>query len=57
MKSQWARDIRDQCVRQGVSFFFKQWGGARPKAKGRELDGQTWDELPVEPGKREKVSA
>lgn len=57
MKSQWACDIRDQCVRQGVSFFFKQWGGTRPKAKGRELDGQTWDELPVEPGEREKVSA
>ena len=28
------------------AFFFKQWGGARPKANGRELDGRTWDEYP-----------
>ena len=26
MKPQWARDVRDQCIRGGVSFFMKQWG-------------------------------
>ena len=26
MHPQWARDLRDQCERQGVAFFFKQWG-------------------------------
>jgi protein gp37 len=30
-----------------VPFFFKQWGGRTPKALGRELDGQLWDEVPA----------
>jgi len=42
----WVRDLRDRCVAEDVNFFFKQWGGSRPKAGGRELDGRTWDELP-----------
>ena len=46
MRLEWVRDIRDQCVRAGVPFFFKQWGGVRKKWNGRELDGRTWDELP-----------
>lgn len=41
------RSVRDQCVAAGVPFFFKQWGGIRPKSGGRELDGRTWDEFPV----------
>ncbi len=44
---QWVRDLRDQCLDSGVAFFFKQWGGARPKSHGRELDGRHWDELPA----------
>lgn len=48
MDPAWARELRDQCVDQGVAFFFKQWGGARPKSGGRELDGVTWDGFPVE---------
>ncbi len=43
----WVRSIRDQCVAAGVPFFFKQVGGRTPKAGGRELDGQTWDEMPA----------
>lgn len=43
----WVRAIRDQCNEAGVAFFHKQWGGRTPKAGGRELDGRTWDELPV----------
>lgn len=43
----WVEDIRDQCVRADVAFFFKQWGGRTPKANGRELDGRTWDDMPV----------
>lgn len=42
----WVRSIRDQCVRAGVPFFFKQWGGRTPKAEGRNLDGLVWDQLP-----------
>ena len=42
----WARQIRDECARQNVSFFFKQWGGFRPKSGGRELDGREWNQFP-----------
>lgn len=45
----WVRAIRDQCVEEGVPFFFKQWGGRTPKSKGRTLDGRIWDEMPVLP--------
>jgi protein gp37 len=44
----WARELRDLCQREGVAFFWKQWGGRTPKAKGRLLDGEEWNEYPVE---------
>ena len=47
MKKEWVFDIRDQCVRAGVPFFFKQWGGVQKKRLGRLLDGCTWDEMPA----------
>ena len=47
MKIDWAREIRDHCAEQNVAFFFKQWGGIRPKTGGRDLDGREWNELPV----------
>jgi protein gp37 len=43
----WVTDLRDQCRNAAVPFFFKQWGGRTPKAGGRELDGRTWDEMPL----------
>lgn len=46
MRKEWVLDIRDQCQARGVPFFFKQWGGARPKSGGRELDGREWDQFP-----------
>lgn len=46
MSPEWAREIRDQCLRARVPFFFKQWGGTRKKNTGRLLDDRTWDELP-----------
>jgi protein gp37 len=48
VKLEWVRDIRDRTTDAGVSFFFKQWGGHRPKANGRELDGRLWDEMPMQ---------
>ena len=42
----WVVDIRDQCGKVRIPFFFKQWGGVNKKASGRELEGRTWDELP-----------
>jgi protein gp37 len=46
MNPEWARDVRDQCGASGVAFFFKQWGGLRPKLAGRELDGREWSDFP-----------
>lgn len=43
----WVTQIRDQCVQKKVAFFFKQWGGVRKHETGRELEGQTWDEMPT----------
>ncbi len=33
--AEWMRDLRDRCADEGVAFFFKQWGGHRPKSGGR----------------------
>jgi protein gp37 len=46
MDPAWVTEIRDICNAAGVAFFFKQWGGRTPKAGGRELDGELWDEMP-----------
>ncbi len=46
MKREWVIDIRDQCKRAGVAFFFKQWGGTNRKKAGRLLDGKLYEEMP-----------
>ena len=46
MKLHWVGQIRDQCILDGVPFFFKQWGGTKRKRAGRELEGITWNEVP-----------
>ena len=46
MHIDWARQIRDTCRNQDTPFFFKQWGGIRPKSGGRELDGREWNQWP-----------
>jgi protein gp37 len=48
MDPRWVTDLRDQCLRADVPFFFKQWGGVQKKRKGRKLDGRTWNEMPSE---------
>jgi len=50
MRAEWARTIRDYCERNGIQFFFKQWGGATPKSGGRRLDGREWTEWPERRG-------
>lgn len=47
IQESWVWDIRQQCVEQGVAFFFKQWGGVNKKKSGRILGGRTYDEMPV----------
>jgi protein gp37 len=46
MEREWVRAIRDQCKAARVAFFFKQWGGLRPKTGGRKLDGREWNQFP-----------
>lgn len=50
MNPAWVIEIRNQCREAGVPFFFKQWGGVNKKKTGRELEGQTWDEMPSASG-------
>jgi len=47
MEKDWVISIRQQCRIQGVTFFFKQWGGVRKKKNGRLLDDRTYDEYPT----------
>jgi protein gp37 len=49
MKSEWAIDLRNQCVTARVPFFFKQWGGRTAKTGGRLLEGKMWNQFPVKP--------
>lgn len=46
MAEEWALEIRDQCRAAKVAFFFKQWGGLRPKSGGRLLRGREWNQYP-----------
>jgi protein gp37 len=46
VREEWLLELRDRCNSAGVAFFFKQWGGTRPKSGGRLLAGRTWDEMP-----------
>lgn len=45
-KIEWVREIREECIKQHVPFFFKQWGGLTPKSNGRLLDNREWNEFP-----------
>lgn len=47
---EWLRQLRDECADAGVPFFFKQWGGIRPKTGGRALDGLEYSEMPATVG-------
>jgi protein gp37 len=54
MKPEWPENVRRQALKQGVAFFFKQWGAwgpdgvRRAKARnGRELAGRIWNDFPI----------
>lgn len=47
MKKEWVIELRDQCLAAEVPFFFKQWGGVQKSRTGRELEGVTWNEMPL----------
>lgn len=56
LKQEWVRTLRDQCVRYGIPFMFKQWGqwgkidgtykNVGKRKSGRELDGEIWGQYP-----------
>ena len=46
MQLEWAKEVRDQCRASKIPFFFKQWGGLRPKSGGRLLEGREWSQWP-----------
>lgn len=46
MRPEWVGSILEQCQKQEVPFFFKQWGGVNKKRAGRSYRGRTFDELP-----------
>ncbi len=47
MREEWVLHIRDLCQRLDVAFFFKQWGGTRPKSRGRQLQGTEYNNMPA----------
>lgn len=46
MEGRWATELRLACEQYDEAFFFKQWGGARPKSGGRLLEGEEWNGFP-----------
>jgi protein gp37 len=48
MEKTWVDSICRQCRKGDVPFFFKQWGGVQKKRAGRNLDGRTYDEMPLQ---------
>jgi len=48
IEKEWVEDILQQCQDEKVAFFFKQWGGITPKSRGKHLNGQIWQEMPIE---------
>ncbi len=56
MHVEWVRDIRKQCKKKDVPFFFKQWGGVLKGRAGRTLDGRTWDEMPSLASSEKQIS-
>ncbi len=46
MRYEWVESIRLQCVKAGVPFFFKQWGGYPKGKSGRQFNGRVYDEMP-----------
>ena len=46
IKEEWVLDIKDQCQKTNVAFYFKQWGGTNKKKNGKLLCGRQYAEMP-----------
>lgn len=47
IRIEWVNEVKDQCLRKSIPFFFKQWGGTNKKKSGRKLEGRIWNQMPV----------
>lgn len=62
MDKEWVINIKEQCDREDIAFFFKQWGtwGAdkvkrSKKLNGKELNGRVWQEYPEQIEKKMSI--
>jgi len=46
IKEEWVIDIKEQCEKANVAFYFKQWGGTNKKKAGSVLNGKLYKEVP-----------
>jgi len=46
IKEEWVIDIKEQCKKANVAFYFKQWGGTNKKKAGSILKGKLYKEVP-----------
>lgn len=46
VQKEWIQNLIEQCEKQKVRVFFKQWGGTRPKSGGRTINGRTYSQYP-----------
>ena len=56
MHPDWARSLRDQCVKAGVPFFFKQWGQWQPTSQVEGDTNQTYPSLFDRTGDSPRIS-
>lgn len=52
MQESWVIDLHKQCKKSRTAFFFKQWGGLRPKSGGRLLKKKEWNEFPKQKSRK-----
>jgi protein gp37 len=46
IKEEWVIDIKNQCEKRQIPFFFKQWGGRNKKVSGKMLQGEKYCQMP-----------
>jgi protein gp37 len=47
IREEWVIDIKNQCRKNSIPFFFKQWGGKNKKETGKQLNGKIYCEMPL----------
>lgn len=46
-RQSWVINIKEQCQKANVAFYFKQWGGTNKKKTGKMLEAKVYNEMPV----------